>query len=100
MRADRCCRASPSGTIQREKPLKYLVNPRHHGDHVGGNEVFRHFAVIIAHDNVRTRMLASPAEILRDTPARIEEARKAGDEARVKTLTEQLEAAKSVKIEE
>jgi len=46
-----------------DKPIKYLVNTHHHGDHVGGNEVFRHFAVIIGHDNVRTRMLASPAEI-------------------------------------
>ena len=55
-----------------DKPIKYLVNTYHHGDHVGGNEVFRHFAVIIGHDNVRTRMLASPAEILRDFPARVE----------------------------
>ncbi|PYQ11790.1 MAG: hypothetical protein DMF80_20425 [Acidobacteria bacterium] len=83
-----------------DKPIKYLVNTHHHGDHVGGNEVFRHFAVIIAHDNVRTRMLASPAEILRDFPARVEAARKAGNEQQAKQLSEQLEAAKSVKIEE
>src|SRR5262245_63576000 len=48
-----------------DKPIKYLVNTHHHGDHVGGNEVFRPFAVIVAHDNVRKRMLAQPADILR-----------------------------------
>ena len=83
-----------------DKPIKYLVNTHHHGDHVGGNEVFRHFAVIIGHDNVRTRMLASPAEILRDFPARVEAARKEGNEAQVKQLSEQIDWAKSVKVEE
>ena len=38
------------------------MNTHHHGDHVGGNEVFKQFAMIVAHDNVRTRMLASPAD--------------------------------------
>ena len=83
-----------------DKPIKYLVNTHHHGDHVGGNEVFRQFAVIIAHDNVRTRMLASPAEILRDFPARVEDARKAGNDAQVKQLSEQIDWAKSVKVEQ
>ena len=36
--------------------------------------------MIVAHDNVRTRMLASPADIQRDYPARLEEAKKAGNE--------------------
>jgi glyoxylase-like metal-dependent hydrolase (beta-lactamase superfamily II) len=83
-----------------DKPIKFLVNTHHHGDHVGGNEVFRQFAVIIAHDNVRTRMLASPAEILRDFPARVEAARKAGNEQQVKQLSEQLDWARSVKVEQ
>jgi len=83
-----------------DKPIKYLVNTHHHGDHVGGNEVFRHFAVIIAHDNVRTRMLASPAEILRDFPARVDAARKAGNDQQAKQLSEQIDWAKSVKVQE
>src|SRR5437879_1594879 len=35
-----------------DKPIKFLLNTHHHGDHVGGNEVFRQFAMIVAHDNV------------------------------------------------
>jgi glyoxylase-like metal-dependent hydrolase (beta-lactamase superfamily II) len=56
--------------------------------------------VIIAHDNVRKRMLASPQDILRDYPARIEEARKAGREDQAKQLQEQIEWAQKVKVEE
>lgn len=83
-----------------DKPIKYLINTHHHPDHVGGNEVFRQFAVILAHDNARKRMLASPATVLRDYPAMAEEARKAGNEARAKMLEEQIAWAKKVKVEE
>jgi glyoxylase-like metal-dependent hydrolase (beta-lactamase superfamily II) len=83
-----------------DKPIKYLVNTHHHGDHVGGNDTFRPIAVIIAHDNVRRRMLASPEVILRDYPALAAEARKAGNEPRAKYLDEQIEWAKKVKVEE
>ncbi len=83
-----------------DKPIQYLVNTHHHGDHVGGNEVFREFAVIVAHDNVRKRMLASPAEILRDYPARLDEAKKKGDEQAARSLSEQIEWARKVRVEE
>jgi cyclase len=83
-----------------DKPIKFLVNTHHHGDHVGGNDTFRPISVIIAHDNVRRRMLASPQDILRDYPARVEEARKAGREDQAKSLAEQIEWAKTVKVEE
>jgi len=82
------------------KPIKFLINTHHHGDHVGGNEVFRQFAMILAHDNVRTRMLASPQTIQREYPARLEEARKAGNAESVKFLSEQIEWAKTVRVEE
>jgi cyclase len=83
-----------------DKPIKFLVNTHHHGDHTGGNETFRPISVIIAHDNVRKRMLASPQDILRDYPARVDEARKAGREDQAKNLEEQIEWAKKVKVED
>jgi glyoxylase-like metal-dependent hydrolase (beta-lactamase superfamily II) len=83
-----------------DKPIRFLLNTHHHGDHVGGNEVFKQFAMIVAHDNVRKRMLSSPADIQRDYPAMIEGAKKAGNEQMVKALSDQLEWAKKVRIEE
>jgi glyoxylase-like metal-dependent hydrolase (beta-lactamase superfamily II) len=83
-----------------DKPIKFLLNTHHHGDHVGGNEVFKQFAMIVAHDNVRKRMLTSPADIARDYPAMLENAKKAGNEQMVKMLSEQIEWAKTVKVEE
>ena len=39
------------------KPIRFLVNTHLHGDHSGGNENMNNAGVIIvAHDNVRTRM--------------------------------------------
>ncbi len=83
-----------------DKPIKFLINTHHHGDHVGGNEVFKQFAMIVAHDNVRTRMLSSPADILRDYPARLEAAKKAGNEQMAKFLADQIEWARKVRVEE
>jgi cyclase len=83
-----------------DKPIKFLVNTHYHGDHVGGNEFFRPFAMIVAHDNVRVRMLASPETIQREYPARLEAAKKAGNEPMAKFLQEQIEWAKKVRIEE
>ena len=37
--------------------LKYVLNTHHHGDHTGGNPVFGKEATIIAHDNVRKRLV-------------------------------------------
>jgi glyoxylase-like metal-dependent hydrolase (beta-lactamase superfamily II) len=83
-----------------DKPIKFLLNTHHHGDHVGGNEVFKQFAMIVAHDNVRRRMLSSPTDIQRDYPAMIENAKKAGNEQMVKNLSDQLEWARKVRVEE
>ena len=39
--------------------IKLLINTHVHGDHTGGNDNFRKWGVtIIAHDNVRTRMMS------------------------------------------
>jgi glyoxylase-like metal-dependent hydrolase (beta-lactamase superfamily II) len=40
-----------------DKPLTFLVNTHHHGDHTGGNEnMAKAGATIIAHDNVKKRL--------------------------------------------
>ena len=83
-----------------DRPIKYLVNTHHHGDHVGGNEVFKPFAVIIAQDNVRKRMLESPQVILRTYPKELDDAKKAGNAEDVKFLEDAIEWAKKVKVDE
>ena len=83
-----------------DRPIKYLLNTHHHGDHTGGNAVFKPFAVIIAHDNVRKRMLLSPQEILQGVPKYLEKAKKDGNAAMVKRLEEELAWARNVKLEE
>lgn len=36
---------------------RFLVNTHHHGDHTGGNGSLAKSAVVVAHDNVRARMI-------------------------------------------
>lgn len=41
------------------QPIRYLVNTHFHGDHVGGDRLFhKDGATLVAHENVRTRLLA------------------------------------------
>lgn len=43
-----------------ERALKYVINTHYHGDHTGGNAFFGdRDATIVAHDNVRVRLLAA-----------------------------------------
>ncbi|WP_298498276.1 MBL fold metallo-hydrolase [uncultured Algibacter sp.] len=45
------------------KPIKYLANTHHHGDHTGGNEnISKQNALIIAHDNVYKRIKDNPKQ--------------------------------------
>lgn len=43
------------------RPVDFVINTHAHGDHVGGNELLTgEGAVIVAHDNLRKRMLGNP----------------------------------------
>lgn len=47
-----------------KKPIKFLINTHHHGDHVGGNPLLASKVQgIIAHRNVRDRMEAQQADL-------------------------------------
>ena len=47
-----------------DKPVKYLVNTHHHGDHTGGNENFQEEGTLIfAHENVRKRLKADSTRV-------------------------------------
>ncbi|HEV8357744.1 MAG TPA: MBL fold metallo-hydrolase [Gemmatimonadales bacterium] len=55
-----------------DKPVRFLVNTHWHGDHTGGNEnLAKAGVIIVAHDNVRTRMSTEQfnATFNRKTPA-------------------------------
>jgi len=43
-----------------EKPIQFLVNTHHHGDHTGGNKnMIAKGVVVYAHENARKRMIAN-----------------------------------------
>src|SRR3982751_6685956 len=53
-----------------DKPIRFLVNTHWHGDHTGGNENLGKAGVlIVAHDNVRTRLMTDQATVLGKNPA-------------------------------
>ncbi len=50
--------------------LKFVLNTHWHGDHSGGNETFGKEATIIAHENVRKRLMAAQKNFFGESPAR------------------------------
>lgn len=52
-----------------DKPVEFVLNTHHHGDHTGGNEAFGATgAHIVAHDNVRKRMASGGRTDFGETP--------------------------------
>lgn len=49
---------------------KFVLNTHWHGDHTGGNELFSPDATIIAHHNVRKRLMTPQSNQFSKTPAR------------------------------
>jgi len=45
------------GRVNKKKPISFLINTHHHGDHTGGNEnMAKEGATIISHDNARANI--------------------------------------------
>jgi cyclase len=40
-----------------DKPVRFVINTHYHFDHVGGNAFFSRTSTVIAHDNVRKRLM-------------------------------------------
>lgn len=50
------------------KPIKFILNTHYHGDHTGGNTEFSKDGPIIAHENVRKRLLTGTTTLGRTNP--------------------------------
>src|ERR1700704_5458196 len=55
-----------------KQPVAYLINTHYHGDHTGGNAAFaKDGAIIVAHQNVKNRLVNPPAGGQWPTAARL-----------------------------
>ncbi|MEZ4777806.1 MAG: MBL fold metallo-hydrolase [Flavobacteriaceae bacterium] len=51
-----------------KKPVQFLINTHHHGDHTGGNEnMLQKGTVIFAHENVRKRLIMEASKKIQDS---------------------------------
>jgi cyclase len=51
-----------------KRPVKFLLNTHWHYDHVGGNEIYGPDAIIVAHENVRKRLMTKQTPFWSPTP--------------------------------
>jgi cyclase len=51
-----------------QRPVRFLLNTHWHYDHVGGNEIYGPDAIIVAHENVRTRLMTKQTPFWSPTP--------------------------------
>lgn len=51
-----------------KKPVRFLLNTHWHYDHVGGNEIYGPSALIVAHENVRKRLMTKQTPFWSPTP--------------------------------
>jgi len=94
------------------KPIKYLINTHHHGDHTGGNGLFIKFAQVIGHHNVRKNMLIQHEDIVKNGPQQLKDmearltAMQAGDPQReslrnqIRNLKNRIESAQKIRVQD
>ena len=51
-----------------KRPVKFLLNTHWHYDHVGGNEIYGPDAIIVAHENVRKRLMTKQTPFWSPSP--------------------------------
>jgi cyclase len=51
-----------------KRPVKFLLNTHWHYDHVGGNEIYGPDAIIVAHENVKKRLMTKQTPFWSPTP--------------------------------
>ncbi|HYL46216.1 MAG TPA: MBL fold metallo-hydrolase [Candidatus Limnocylindrales bacterium] len=51
-----------------KRPVRFVVNTHWHYDHVGGNEIYAPGAVVVAHENVRARLMTQQKPWWSPTP--------------------------------
>jgi cyclase len=51
-----------------KRPVRFLINTHWHYDHVGGNEFYAPDAIVVAHENVRKRMMTQQRPAWSDVP--------------------------------
>jgi glyoxylase-like metal-dependent hydrolase (beta-lactamase superfamily II) len=96
-----------------DKPIRFLINTHHHGDHTGGNVVFFKITTILAHHNVRQQLSMAREQALKTLPDRIAQLEKQLAEAeknaspqaaqmkpQLENARRALDSAQRVKIEE
>jgi cyclase len=82
------------------KPIRWVINTHHHGDHSGGDPVFGAFATIVSHKNARGRILSGYENAAKNAPAAVKRAeddlaaaKKAGDAAKISDAQDRLSLA-------
>jgi glyoxylase-like metal-dependent hydrolase (beta-lactamase superfamily II) len=82
------------------KPIRWVINTHHHGDHAGGDPVFGAFATIVSHKNARERILSGYQNAAKNAPAAVKRAeddlaaaKKANDAAKISDAQDQLSLA-------
>ena len=82
------------------KPIRWVINTHHHGDHSGGDPVFGAFATIVSHKNVRGRILSGYENAAKNAPTAVKRAEddlaaanKAADAAKISDAQDRLSLA-------